>query len=74
MPIRWRLTLWFSVILCAILLLSGAVLYLTLNRYLNDEIDQSLQVYMAQMHGTFTPTELSGSIDYAVIHNKLPIS
>ncbi|MBI2832473.1 MAG: HAMP domain-containing protein [Chloroflexi bacterium] len=72
MPIRWRLTLWFSLLLCAVLFFSGAVLYIVLNRYLNDEIDQSLRVYSAQVHGTFHPDYFSGEVDYAVIHNKLP--
>ena len=39
MPIRWRLTLWFSLILCGILVLSGVVLHYTLRTSLINAVD-----------------------------------
>lgn len=72
MPIRWRLTLWFALILCLILIFSGVVLYMLLQRYLSNEIDNSLRAYSAQMHGTLKPHELDEPLDYSVIHSRLP--
>ena len=51
MPIRWRLTLWFALILFIILVLSGVVLYILLQRYLNNQVDDDLKIYSAQVHG-----------------------
>ena len=72
MPIRWRLTLWFSLILCAILILSGAMLHILLQRYLSNEIDDNLKVYSARVHGTLNPQEMPEHVDYDVMHDKLP--
>lgn len=72
MPIRWRLTLWFSVILLIILVVSGAVLYVLLERYLMNEVDNNLNIYSARVHGTLRSTEMPESLDYDVIHSSLP--
>jgi len=72
MPIRWRLTLWFALILCAILILSGVVLHILLQRYLSNQVDDNLQVYSARVHGTLNPQEIQEHVDYEVIHAKLP--
>ncbi|MBT3362782.1 MAG: HAMP domain-containing protein [Chloroflexi bacterium] len=72
MPIRWRLTLWFALILCVILILSGIVIHTFLQRYLSDQIDSDLKVYSAQVHGTFHPNEISTPLDYKVFHDELP--
>ncbi len=72
MPIRWRLTLWFALILCAILILSGAVLHILLPRYLINQVDDTLKVYSARVHGTLNPREIPEPLDYEVIHSKLP--
>lgn len=72
MPIRWRLTLWFSLILLAILVLSGAVLYVMLERYLYNEIDDSLKTHSACVHGTLSPEQVPDPLDYNVIHSRLP--
>ncbi len=72
MPIRWRLTLWFALILLGILVLSGAVLHVLLERYLHNRIDDDLRVYSAQVHGTLNPEEIPDPLDYEVIHSKLP--
>ncbi|MDP2931892.1 MAG: ATP-binding protein [Chloroflexota bacterium] len=72
MAIRWRLTLWFALILAVILVLSGMVLHVLLERYLNNEVDENLGIYSAQVHGTLDPQQISGSLDYDVIHSRLP--
>lgn len=71
MPIRWRLTLWFSVILFGILMVSGLVLYTLLGRYLNDEVDNNLKIYSAAVHGTLL-VEHVHELDFNMIHSKLP--
>ncbi len=72
MPIRLRLTLWFSVILCTILLLSGIVLNFTLTRALYQDLDNNLTAYSAQVHGTLHGGNPTDTLDYNVIHDKLP--
>jgi len=72
MPIRWRLTLQFALILLAILLLSAVVLQLLLQRYLNNEVDNTLRVYSARVHGTLDPQHVPEPLDYEVIHSRLP--
>jgi heavy metal sensor kinase len=72
MPIRWRLTLWFALILCAILILSGIVLHILLQRYLINQVDENLSIYSARVHGTLHPQEIPDPLDYEVIHFKLP--
>ena len=73
MPIRWRLTLWFALILCAILILSGVVLHILLQRYLSNQVDNDLRVYSARVHGTLNPQQIPDPLDYEVIHSKLPV-
>ena len=72
MPIRWRLTLWFALILCGILVLSGAVLHILLERYISNHVDDDLRVHSALVHGTLNPQEIPDPLDYEVIHSKLP--
>jgi heavy metal sensor kinase len=72
MPIRWRLTFWFALILCGILVLSGVVLHILLERYLSNHVDDDLRVRSALVHGTLNPQEIPDSLDYEVIHSKLP--
>ena len=72
MPIRWRLTLQFALILCAILILSGIVLHILLQSYLNNQVDDNLKVYSARVHGTLKPEEIPAPLDYQIIHSKLP--
>lgn len=73
MPIRWRLTLWFALILGAILILSGTVLHILLQRYLSNQVDDNLRVYSARVHGTLSLEENPDPLDYDVIHAKLPL-
>ena len=72
MRIRWRLTLWFALILFAILIVSGAVLHILLQQYLLNQVDDNLRVYSARVHGTLNPQEIPDPLDYEVIHSKLP--
>ena len=48
MPIRWRLTLWFSVILCAILVLTGVAIHTILQRHLYNDVDEHLELHAAE--------------------------
>lgn len=72
MPIRWRLTLWFSLILFAILVLSGAVLYTLLVSYLNNTVDNNLEAYTARVHGMFLLNPDPQTLDFNMIHSRLP--
>src|SRR4030067_903782 len=72
MPILWRLTLCFVLILSVILILSGVVLHILLQRYLINQVDDSLRVNSARVHGTLGQHDIPEPLDYAVIHSKLP--
>jgi len=72
MPIHWRLSLWFALVLSGILLLSGIVAHNLLLSYLKTEIDDNLSVYTARVHGTLHADTVPVPIDYSVIHSKLP--
>src|SRR4030042_1848497 len=72
MPIRWRLTLWFALILLAILIFSGLVLHILLQRYLLTQVDNNLRVYSARVHGTLNPQEIPEPLDFEVVHSRLP--
>lgn len=72
MPIRWRLTLWFLLILFAILVISDITVHELLKSHLNNEIDDRLRAFSAKVHGTLDPDEVPDPVDYDVIHSKLP--
>ncbi len=72
MSIRWRLTLWFALILLVILIFSDIVLNTLLQNYLLNDIDSHLQDYSAQVHGTVNAQMFPGQPDYNVIHSQLP--
>ena len=72
MPIRWRLTLWFSLILCITIILSGLIIHNLLQRSLSNEVDDNLRVYSAKVHGTLDPIQIPEPPDYDVIHSSLP--
>jgi len=72
MRIRWRMTLWFALVLLVILVVSGAVLHILLQRYLINQVDDTLRVNSARVHGTLNPQEIPNPLDYEVIHSKLP--
>jgi hypothetical protein len=72
MAIRWRLTLWFVLILLVLGVLSGIVLNTLVHHYLYEDIDNNLRVYSARVHGTLNPQASEELSDYSVIHSKLP--
>lgn len=72
MPIRWRLTLYFAIILSTILALSGLVLNIVLQQNFYDQLDNELRIHSANVHGTLDSTEIPQPVDYDVIHSKLP--
>ncbi len=72
MPIRWRLTLWFSLILCATSILSGVVIYIIMQETLNAAVDDNLRVYSARVHGILDTEEIPEPLDYEVIRVSLP--
>jgi signal transduction histidine kinase len=72
MPIRWRLTLWFVLILFVILVISAAVLYELVQSHLREQVDDTLRVSSARVHGTLDPEEIPQPLDYDVVHSHLP--
>ena len=72
MPIRWRLTLWFSLILCATIILSGVVIHSILQRSLSNDVDDHLRVYSARVHGTLSTEQIPEPLDWDVVHSTLP--
>ncbi|OGO23988.1 MAG: hypothetical protein A2Z28_03465 [Chloroflexi bacterium RBG_16_51_9] len=72
MTIRWRLTLWFSLILFTILVLSGGLLYTLLGSYLNNTVDNNLKVYSERIHGLFLINQDPQPMDFNMIHSGLP--
>ncbi len=72
MPIRWRLTLWFSLILFTILTLAGALLYTILENYLYNAVDNNLKIYSEQVHGMFLFNQDLQPMDFNMIHSGLP--
>src|SRR3972149_736231 len=72
MTIRWRLTLWFSLILFTILVLSGGLLYPLLGSYLNNTVDNNLKVYSERIHGLFLINQDPQPMDFNMIHSGLP--
>lgn len=72
MSIRWRLTLWFALIMCGILIITGVVLHVLLQNYLYNQVDDDLRVYSAQVHGTLHLDEIPEPLDPDVIHSNLP--
>lgn len=72
MPIRWRLTLWFSLILCGIIILSGIFIHTGLERHLRGEVDNDLHYYSDRVHGTLHQEDSARPLGYDVIHASLP--
>jgi len=73
MSVRWRLTLYFALLLCAILIFSGLMLNYILQRNLIGGVDAKLKLYTAQVHGILNPDEMSGSLDCYAIQSELPL-
>ncbi len=71
MPIRWRLTLWFSLILLSILTIAGIIGNTFLQSHLRSDIDDNLKINSAKIHGTLHGNEVPEPVDYDVIHPDL---
>lgn len=72
MPIGWRLSFWFTLVLTGILVLSGLVTHWLLESYLNNEVEDNLTTYTERVHGNVNASQLPTPPDYKVIHSKLP--
>lgn len=72
MSIRWRLSLWFTLVLSGILIFSGLITRSILENYLNKEVNDNLSIYTARVHGTLHLDQVPEPVDYSVIHNRLP--
>ncbi len=72
MPIRWRLTTWFSALLFTILAISGISFYALFQRYLAGSIDNGLRVYSARVHNALDTQEIPTPLDYRMVHSRIP--
>jgi len=71
MPIRWRLTLWFSVLLLCIMTVAGVTIHTFLESHLRSDIDDNLKINSAKIHGTLHGNEIPEPLDYDVVHPSL---
>jgi len=58
--------------MCGILVITGVVLHVLLQSYLDNQVDDELRIYSARVHGTLNPDEIPEPLDYDVVHSKLP--
>ncbi len=72
MSIRWKLTLWFALIMCVILVFTGIVLETLLELNLYDQVNDNLRAYLARVNETLEPDEIPDPLDYDVVYSKLP--
>ncbi len=72
MPIRWRLTLYFTLVLCAILGLSGTLNYTLLRNNLTNQLDSNLKAYSDGIRNTIAQGRLSQPLNYDAIASILP--
>jgi len=72
MPIRWRLTLWFGLILCVTLVVSGVVIYTLLQRSLNNDVDNTLRIYSNEVYTALDTSKLTDPLDYNAVCSCLP--
>ncbi|MFC1938626.1 sensor histidine kinase [Chloroflexota bacterium] len=72
MPIRWRLTLYFALVLCAILGLAGTLNYTLLQSNLTNQLDSNLEAYSEGIRGTVSQRELSQPLNYDAIESIMP--
>ncbi len=72
MSIRWRLTLWFALILCIILVIAGAFFYVALARGLSAEVQSNLKVYSVRAVDALAAEEFPQPIDYETVQSALP--
>ncbi len=72
MPIRWRLSLRFTVLLCGILAITAVIQHFLLERYLSNQVDDTLRVYSARVHGAINPEDDADTLESGIIHTSLP--
>lgn len=72
MPIRWRLTLYFALVLCAILGLAGTLNYTLLQSNLTNQLDSNLEAYSEGIRATVSQRELSQPLNYDAIESIMP--
>jgi two-component system OmpR family sensor kinase len=72
MPIRWRLTLYFALVLCAILGLSGTLNYTLLNNNLTNQLDSNLKAYSNGIRGAVSQGEISQPLNYDTVASIMP--
>jgi len=72
MPIRWRLTLWFGLILCVTLVVSGVVIYTLLQRSLYSDVDNTLRIYSNEVHTALDTSNITDPTDYDAVCSCLP--
>ena len=72
MPIRWRLTLWFGLILCVTLVVSGVVIYTLLQRSLYSDVDNTLRIYSNEVHTALDTSNITDPTDYNAVCSCLP--
>jgi two-component system OmpR family sensor kinase len=72
MPIRWRLTLWFALILCVTLVVSGVIIYTLLQRSLNNDVDNTLRIYSDEVHTALDTSKITDPLDYNAVCSCLP--
>lgn len=66
MPIRWRLTLWFSVVLCLVLVLSGIIIHTVIQRHLYSEVEDNLRLFSTDVRHFLNSGGLLETDDYDV--------
>jgi two-component system OmpR family sensor kinase len=71
MPVRWRLTLYFALILCVILGVSGFVNYVLLQRNLTNQIDSALRDHSSRIYDSIN-TALPGALSRSSISATIP--
>jgi two-component system OmpR family sensor kinase len=72
MPIRWRLTLWFGLILCVTLIVSGVVIYTLLQNSLYNDVDNTLRIYSNEVHTALDTSNITDPTDYEAVCSCLP--
>ncbi len=71
MPVRWRLTLYFTLILCVILGVSGFVNYVLLQRNLTNQIDTALRDHSSRIYDSINTT-LPGALNRSSVPAIIP--
>jgi two-component system, OmpR family, sensor kinase len=71
LPVRWRLTLWPSLLLGFTLIVSGLLIYVVLGHQLQGEVDERLQQLAHQVHRDLNIPQQEGFDLLSIISNRL---